>query len=297
MSKTPENSADATPQTPASPPADDTDLKKNSADSEDASRGEVAIYAFGNVEGAIADNFPNTLQNILIVVAHMNPLLLGLIMGLRTLWDGIMDPIMAYISDNTKSRYGRRRPYILFGGVSRVLFLTVFIAFMPLGSQVSENTLMEAQKFTNEGIQSANRNFDSVAKAYQQLPEAEPEIREKILDMFEGKIAENWLTRILSLFTAKEDQSFLAQSQRAIQNIESNRATLEADLQARRDLVESLQAGIAAMEAPADETDLLREQSLLAKAKERLEKAEALLINSTLTPLAATAAQKQIPIS
>lgn len=39
-----------------------------------------------------------------------------ILMALR-LWDGIIDPIMGWISDNTRSRWGRRRPYILIGAV------------------------------------------------------------------------------------------------------------------------------------------------------------------------------------
>ena len=39
-----------------------------------------------------------------------------IIMSLR-LWDAISDPVMGWISDNTRTRWGRRRPYILLGAV------------------------------------------------------------------------------------------------------------------------------------------------------------------------------------
>jgi len=39
-----------------------------------------------------------------------------ILMALR-LWDGVADPIMGWISDNTRTRWGRRRPYILVGAV------------------------------------------------------------------------------------------------------------------------------------------------------------------------------------
>jgi GPH family glycoside/pentoside/hexuronide:cation symporter len=39
-----------------------------------------------------------------------------ILMGLR-LWDGIIDPIMGWVSDNTRTRWGRRRPYILVGAI------------------------------------------------------------------------------------------------------------------------------------------------------------------------------------
>ena len=42
----------------------------------------------------------------------MNPALVGLLGALPRLTDAITDPLMGYISDNTRSRWGRRRPYI-----------------------------------------------------------------------------------------------------------------------------------------------------------------------------------------
>lgn len=43
--------------------------------------------------------------------------LIGLVMGVGRLWDAITDPFVGMISDNTRSRWGRRRPYILLGGL------------------------------------------------------------------------------------------------------------------------------------------------------------------------------------
>ncbi len=39
-----------------------------------------------------------------------------ILMSLR-LWDGVLDPIMGWISDNTRTKWGRRRPYILVGAI------------------------------------------------------------------------------------------------------------------------------------------------------------------------------------
>lgn len=41
----------------------------------------------------------------------------GVIYLLPRLFDFVTDPVMGYISDNTKSRWGRRRPYVILGGV------------------------------------------------------------------------------------------------------------------------------------------------------------------------------------
>jgi GPH family glycoside/pentoside/hexuronide:cation symporter len=45
----------------------------------------------------------------------MNPALVGLLGALPRLTDAFTDPLMGYISDNTRSRWGRRRPYIFAG--------------------------------------------------------------------------------------------------------------------------------------------------------------------------------------
>lgn len=40
----------------------------------------------------------------------MNPALVGLLGALPRLTDALTDPLMGYLSDHTKSRWGRRRP-------------------------------------------------------------------------------------------------------------------------------------------------------------------------------------------
>ena len=60
---------------------------------------------------------------ILIEGLKMNPALVGTLMGLPRLTDALTDPIMGYLSDRTRSRWGRRRPYIFFGALfSGILF-------------------------------------------------------------------------------------------------------------------------------------------------------------------------------
>ncbi len=45
----------------------------------------------------------------------------GIAMAITTLWDAITDPLMGHITDNTRSRFGRRHPYMLIGGFAMVL--------------------------------------------------------------------------------------------------------------------------------------------------------------------------------
>ncbi len=48
----------------------------------------------------------------------MNPALVGLLGAIPRLFDALTDPIMGYVSDNTRSRWGRRRPYIFVGAIT-----------------------------------------------------------------------------------------------------------------------------------------------------------------------------------
>lgn len=52
------------------------------------------------------------------------------IMMIAKFWDAITDPFMGFISDNTRGRWGRRKPYMFFGGIS--LFLCIFLVFLPV---------------------------------------------------------------------------------------------------------------------------------------------------------------------
>ena len=55
---------------------------------------------------------------------------IGLAMGIPRLLDALTDPLIGNLSDNTRSRWGRRRPYIFFGAVVAGTLLAVL--FNPL---------------------------------------------------------------------------------------------------------------------------------------------------------------------
>lgn len=51
----------------------------------------------------------------------LSPTWAGWAMSIAVLWDAISDPLMGHISDNTRSRFGRRHQYMLFGGLAMVV--------------------------------------------------------------------------------------------------------------------------------------------------------------------------------
>jgi GPH family glycoside/pentoside/hexuronide:cation symporter len=75
----------------------------------DAPRKEVILYAIGNIEGGLANQFFSILSVVTVVALGMNPLLVGLIIGLKTLFDAVTDPLMAQWTDNARTRWGRRK--------------------------------------------------------------------------------------------------------------------------------------------------------------------------------------------
>ncbi len=75
------------------------------------------VYGFG----AFVNNTLAAAIGGMIIVLNlglgMSPALVGLLGALPRLTDALTDPLMGYISDNTRSRYGRRRPYMFVGAI------------------------------------------------------------------------------------------------------------------------------------------------------------------------------------
>ena len=56
----------------------------------------------------------------------LDPVLLGVILMIFRGWDAVTDPLMGNISDNTHTRWGRRRPYMFFAAISTALLYPLF---------------------------------------------------------------------------------------------------------------------------------------------------------------------------
>jgi GPH family glycoside/pentoside/hexuronide:cation symporter len=78
--------------------------------------------------GAMSDNLiMNTYASLLFPVYNLalfiNPAILGWAMAIPRFFDAITDPIMGNLSDNTRSRWGRRKPYVLAGTLACAVIL------------------------------------------------------------------------------------------------------------------------------------------------------------------------------
>jgi GPH family glycoside/pentoside/hexuronide:cation symporter len=61
--------------------------------------------------------------------------LAGIVVMIGKIWDAVTDPMMGYISDRTRSRWGRRRPYLLFGPFPLMAVMIFMFTNPRLGSQ------------------------------------------------------------------------------------------------------------------------------------------------------------------
>lgn len=94
------------------------------------------IYGLGALTNNLLGAAIGGMAIVLNLGLGMNPALVGLLGALPRLTDAITDPLMGYISDHTKSKWGRRRPYIFFGAIAAGIVFALLWQF-PRGE--SEN--------------------------------------------------------------------------------------------------------------------------------------------------------------
>lgn len=77
---------------------------------------EKALYGLGSPSlGLVNQIIEYQVQQVLVYGMGMSPVWKGIIIMIYRLWDALNDPVMGWISDNTRSRWGRRRPYMVLG--------------------------------------------------------------------------------------------------------------------------------------------------------------------------------------
>jgi GPH family glycoside/pentoside/hexuronide:cation symporter len=94
------------------------------------------IYGLGAFVNNILAAAIGGMSIVLNLGLGMNPALVGLLGALPRLIDAFTDPLMGYISDHTRSRWGRRRPYI-FGGALFVGIVFMLLWQLPDGKSES----------------------------------------------------------------------------------------------------------------------------------------------------------------
>ena len=98
----------------------------------------MIAYGLGGFTNNLLAAAGGSMMLVLNIGYGMNPALVGLLSAIPRFTDAATDPVMGYISDNTRSRWGRRRPYIFLGALLAGL---LFAALWQLPRDAGEGLL------------------------------------------------------------------------------------------------------------------------------------------------------------
>lgn len=95
--------------------------------------GEKAAFAVGEIYGSGGVAILSLLYLwFLVSIIQIPAGIAGTIIMLARIWDAFSDPLMGSISDNTRTKFGRRRPYIFISAF--LIIVALFLLFMPIGN-------------------------------------------------------------------------------------------------------------------------------------------------------------------
>ena len=110
---------------------------QNYSNNEDKIRfSQLAAYGAGGIIPIALFNIAGILVGLMGNISlGLSAFWLGAILIIPRLWDALSDPIIGHLSDNTRTRWGRRRPYLLLGGIAAAVSFVV-IWWIPKGDLV-----------------------------------------------------------------------------------------------------------------------------------------------------------------
>jgi len=96
-------------------------------------KSEMLLFASADVFGGGGQAVISVLYLVYLTnVLGFHPAWAGMVVMVSKIWDAVSDPLMGVISDNTRSRFGRRRPYLFFGGLA--LIVSIALLWYPLNT-------------------------------------------------------------------------------------------------------------------------------------------------------------------
>ena len=97
--------------------------------------GQKIAFGSGHLTNQLLPAALGVFMIVLVLSLKMNPVLAGLLAAIPRLFDALMDPVMGFISDNTASRWGRRKPYIFLGAIIVGFVFMIMWQLYPENSQ------------------------------------------------------------------------------------------------------------------------------------------------------------------
>ena len=106
--------------------------------SKDVTRKNMFAFGIGDIYGGGAFFIIGSLFLVFLTdIAGLRGSIAGIIILLGKVWDAVTDPTMGYISDHTKSKYGRRRLYFIIG------IVPIFLSFALLWFSFSSTEVIK----------------------------------------------------------------------------------------------------------------------------------------------------------
>lgn len=98
---------------------------------------EKIIFASADFFGGGGQTIVSVVYLIFLTnVIGISPVWAGSVVLISKIWDAISDPIMGAISDNTRSKFGRRKPYIFMGGILLIISMALLWYPVTFGTQI-----------------------------------------------------------------------------------------------------------------------------------------------------------------
>ena len=134
------------------------------------------IYSQGNFANTLIYNvFTNRIQFFYIDLIGLAPALAGIVWTVFGIWNAINDPLMGAISDRTRTRWGRRVPYVMIATIPMVLAF-IFLWMPPTANKTLTAIYFLVMLFIFDTL------FSLVTTAYTSLfPEIAVELADRSL--------------------------------------------------------------------------------------------------------------------
>ncbi|MDR1531112.1 MAG: MFS transporter [Clostridiales bacterium] len=101
------------------------------AEKNELGKRERFIFAAADIWGGGGQTVVSVLYLVFLTnVLGVRPGLAGTTLMLVKVWDAVIDPVLGVLEDNTRTRWGRRRPYLMFGGAA--LLMAMALLWLPV---------------------------------------------------------------------------------------------------------------------------------------------------------------------